>query len=269
MGDAEGVADVAREHGLRHLAEIERTELGTPLMSSAFRVAAAAATARSLCYVNADILLYQRFFDAASAIGFGRFLASSRRVNIDPAIVDEAPSEERVLEWARAGTFDSEWAMDVFLFPAALRLDLPPFAVGRPGWDNWLVSHARDLRIPVVDLTPTAAVVHQTHGYGHVPGGTGNSYEGPEAVNNRVLAGGPDTLCTLDCATHVMLNGKVRRARSLARLRAEVVVRLPVRLPFMRPVIHFVRRLASSAKGESRSGMKGDALGQSDEDGSL
>ncbi len=42
-------------------------------------------------------------------------------------------------------------------------LDLPPFAVGRPRWDNWLIFRARSPGIPVVDATPCVDAVHRNH----------------------------------------------------------------------------------------------------------
>jgi hypothetical protein len=95
-------------------------------------------------------------------------------------------------------------AIDYFLFPAGTGLwEIPPFAVGRPGWDNWMIYHAISRRLPVIDVTAGVLALHQNHGYQHVPMQRGHAWEGPEADYNRRLAGSPDRLkYSLLDATH-------------------------------------------------------------------
>ena len=40
---------------------------------------------------------------------------------------------------------------------------MPPFAVGRPGWDSWLVYHLRSNKIAFIDGTKKLNVIHQNH----------------------------------------------------------------------------------------------------------
>jgi hypothetical protein len=94
---------------------------------------------------------------------------------------------------------------DYFIFPKGDAIGkLPAFAVGRPAWDNWLIYHARQLRVPVIDATKAVTVIHQNHGYGHVPEQRDEGWEGPEADWNRGLIGGEDQVFTLLDATHLM-----------------------------------------------------------------
>jgi hypothetical protein len=108
--------------------------------------------------------------------------------------------------------FDSEWAerlsgearsrgvlhgpsgIDYFLFPRGLALPFPELAVGRPGWDNWLIGamHARGL--PVLDLTSSLLCIHQNHPARY-------SYVGTEAKQNVRAAGGVGSLHTIRSAT--------------------------------------------------------------------
>jgi len=67
---------------------------------------------------------------------------------------------------------------------------IPPFALGRAAFDNWLVWRARTVRAIVVDATPVVTAVHQQHDYSHVPGGRIWAYEGVEAKRNLALGGG-------------------------------------------------------------------------------
>jgi hypothetical protein len=101
-------------------------------------------------------------------------------------------------------------AMDWFVFPAGLFGDVPPFAIGRACFDNWLVWKARQVGI-VVDATHDVRAIHQPHGYEHVDGGMDEAYYGEEAARNLELAGGKRRLFTLHDASHVLRGGKLRR----------------------------------------------------------
>jgi hypothetical protein len=54
---------------------------------------------------------------------------------------------------------------DYFLYPRGLFEKIPDFAVGRAGWDNWMIYHARKEGWKVVDATPSLMIVHQNHDY--------------------------------------------------------------------------------------------------------
>src|SRR5512139_2983176 len=57
VGEESGLAETAREFGVKHLADVARNPEGTPLVSSIFSLARQASTSPLLVYVNADILL--------------------------------------------------------------------------------------------------------------------------------------------------------------------------------------------------------------------
>ncbi len=100
--------------------------------------------------------------------------------------------------------------MDWFVFPAGLFGEVPPFAIGRAGFDNWLVWKARQVGV-VVDATHDVRAVHQPHGYEHVEGGMDEAYYGEEAARNLELAGGKEHVYTLHDASHVLRDGKLQR----------------------------------------------------------
>ena len=63
---------------------------------------------------------------------------------------------------------------------------LPECYVGRPRWDNWLIWETRRRGIPVVDASAVLTVLHQNHGYAHVPGGNGRDWsDGPETARHK------------------------------------------------------------------------------------
>src|SRR5438132_908480 len=61
-------------------------------------------------------------------------------------------------------------------------------AVGRPGWDNWLIMDIRRRGVDLIDASRIVRPIHQNHDYSHVPHAKGIAWEGPEANRNRELA---------------------------------------------------------------------------------
>ena len=94
-----------------------------------------------------------------------------------------------------------EW-IDYFIFPRGFYRDLLPFALGRAGFDNWLLWKARSLGAPIIDASEVVTVVHQNHDYSHHPQGRKGVWFGPEAERNLELMGGGHHCFTLADATH-------------------------------------------------------------------
>jgi hypothetical protein len=186
------VAEAARELNVEHVAGLEVTAHGTPRLDSAFALADSAARFPLRCFVNADVIFGQDLLEAA------RVVSSQEQ----PFLLVGQTEEE--------GKRRGAAAMDWFVFPAGLFGEVPPFAIGRAGFDNWLVWQARQVGI-VVDATHDVRAVHQPHGYGHVDGGMDEAYYGEEAARNLELAGGKGHVYTLHDASHVLRGGKLRR----------------------------------------------------------
>jgi hypothetical protein len=209
FGDDDGVAEAAREFGAEHVPEIDRTELGTPLVSAAFERADGIARTPLLLYANADIVFFDDLVQSLRRIAYPRFLALGRRRDVRVAS-ELGPAEAAALV-PRAVLF-TEYGIDWFAYPRGIPWAMPRFAVGRPGWDNWLIWRARQLSVPVVDATAVVTALHQEHGYAHVPGGPGSTWEGPEADANLALLGRRERRYGIYDATHVLTPRGVRRA---------------------------------------------------------
>jgi hypothetical protein len=217
FGDEHGTAEAARDLGVEHRPGLARNEFGTPLVSDLFARATDLADGEVHCYVNSDIVLLDDFLPALARVRRRRaeFLVVGECWNLDvdrPIPFDE-PSwagglRNRVVD---DGVLRGLWSIDYFAFTPGLYEEVPAFAVGRAGFDNWLVWKARDRGATVVDATGVVTAIHQDHGYEHVEGGKAWCYDGPEALRNQALAGGRAHLFTIDHATHVLTHRGMRR----------------------------------------------------------
>ena len=190
FGDDPGTAEVAQEFGLRHVPGVARNEFGTPLVSDLFQQAQALAAHDLLVYVNSDIVLLQDFLEAVQQVASsrGRFLMVGRRMDVDitePLPLEVADWPERLRRLALAqGKLNIARSIDYFVFSHGLYATVPPFAIGRFWWDNWLIWKARSLGAAVVDASSVVLAVHQNHDYGHYPRGKEAMLVGEEAVRN-------------------------------------------------------------------------------------
>jgi hypothetical protein len=248
MGDDPGVREEAHAQGAEHVAVVAKNEFGTPLLNSAFAIAAAHSSAPTLCYVNADIVLLDDFLDAVRRLPRRPYLAIGSRWDFDvsgPVDLGDGGGGLRALA-LREGSLNRARGSDYFVFRKETDFGLPAFAVGRPGWDNWLIGRALELRLPLIDTTPSVLAIHQNHGYAHVAGAEqGGAWEGPEADRNRELAHGLERYHHGAInATHQLTPSGLRRTRSLGHLRARVEAFLALRpeaAPYRR-LVRAVRR---------------------------
>src|SRR5262249_27380012 len=86
-----------------------------------------------------------------------------------------------------------------------------------------------------------ATVIHQNHDYAHVPNRTGPHWEGPEAEQNRALAGGASCVYTIRDASHTMTRHSVTPVRGVLPLlrRLQTTYLPPQYLPY---VTNWLRR---------------------------
>ncbi|MEQ8232064.1 MAG: hypothetical protein RKL32_10170, partial [Gammaproteobacteria bacterium] len=260
FGDEAGTREAAAEIGALHVPGVRTNSSETPLISAMFAAAQELTDSRYFCYINADIILFDEFPRALHDVArrFRAFVMIGRRTDLDLA----HPIDFSAAAWdadirsraTAAGTLSAATALDYFAFSRGVFDAIPDFAVGRPAWDAWMVMDTRRRGIPLIDATASVTAIHQNHGYGHVRNGTGVAWEGPEANENRNLARAdkPDFmpfLYNVFCATWLLVDGHVRRARSREHLRASARMAwydsgLPRRLAWLRALRPRVRRLA-------------------------
>ncbi len=216
-GDA-GVAELASEAQARHIPAVGATAFGTPRVDDLFAQAQRQARQRLLCYVNADIVLMSDFLGAARHASRGRrqLLMVGQRWDTPvtaPITFDHQWQEQLRLFADQRGKLHKPTGIDYFLFTPGLFDPIPPFAVGRTAWDNWLIYRARSRRAPVIDATRDVLAIHQDHDYSH-GGGFKAVWKGSEARGNFELAGGDAHIFTIWDASHVLDKGRVTENRT-------------------------------------------------------
>ncbi len=215
IGDENGIKEEARHLGVGHIPDVEVNSLGTPLVSSIFSLVRHASTSDHLIYLNADIILLPDTLKIIQQINQGNedFLIVGRRWTLDlnSEIAFNANwANELKSRAVTQGKIHGPTAMDYFVFPKHLYQEIPPFAVGRAGWDNWMIYHAKQQPWPVIDVTPTMIVFHQNHDYSHLPDGKPH-YDLEESYQNVALSGGIKTLYDLLDVNLIFLGGKIRK----------------------------------------------------------
>ncbi len=222
IGEEHGLPEIAQTLDLVHLPNVARNNQGTPLVSSIFSLAHEASESSYLAYINADILLLPDFLEvtqkitkALNAQGPGTpFLLLGQRWDLE--ITQEIDYSGNWLnnletELKRNGSLHPPAGSDYFVFPRGSFLDMPDFAIGRAGWDNWMIFSARKQGWFVIDGTPSIRIIHQNHDYSHLPGGKPH-YDLEESQVNMDLAGGLANMYTVLDTTHHFSNGKIQPA---------------------------------------------------------
>ena len=220
IGDEEGYEEAAVGVGAVRVPDLERNEFGTPLVSEIFRSGRERGTGRVLVFLNADIILPPLFSQAVAIVerNFPRFLLVGRRVDlaVDQPLGFDEDWYERLSSRALAdGTVRGDLCIDYFAFTRDLFAAVPPFAIGRTRYDNWLIWRAAQEGVAVVDVSAFVKVIHQDHDYGHAEGLI-QAWEGAEAKRAEQLLGHWSHYHSISHARYMSTrSGEVRPAQGL------------------------------------------------------
>lgn len=228
-GDEPGAREVARAFGIEQIRDVATNEFGTPLLSSVFPLAEERATHDLLCYANADIIFLPGLVTAAARVAseLTRFVLVGEAWNLE--VTEEISLtdgwDQRLARRAvKEGRVRPPWSIDFFVYPRGTLTEMPPFAVGRPAWDNWMIYQARRRRVPVVDVSGATTVIHQMHDYRHVKQRREYLWDGPEADANRAILGSEARLLSIADASHRLT------PEGLANVSHHIVQRLRIEL---------------------------------------
>jgi hypothetical protein len=214
MGDEPGIAKAANELKVTHVPNVERNDQGTPLISSIFRKANELSHASLLMFINTDLLLFPETLDVSLNMQkqFSEFILLGQRYDLDvPKKLEFTKGWMQKLrgDVQNHGRLHPLGGSDYFIFPRGLFQSIPDFAVGRAGWDNWIIYYGIAQGWLVVDATPSLMVIHQNHDYGHLSGDRGHQRH-PETMKNLELAGGMRKMYSLLDVRFQLVDGKIQ-----------------------------------------------------------
>jgi len=181
-----------------------------------FQSAARRAGGETILYLNSDILLDDSAAATIRELGAlrGSWLGSARRWCLPPWS-GEPPDQEE--EWQKffkrarqVGRWGEACALDLFLIRGLSFASMPPFFIGHRGWDNWMILHARQQGIPVLDLSRSLRAIHCDHDYSYAKGNSAPTLrDGPLEEANLCMLGGEERLFHLGHATHEWRKGSI------------------------------------------------------------
>ena len=156
LGDVEGAFDVVMDLGAGWVQDVEANEKGTELVPDIWRKGIAEASNEWICALNSDNVVSANIVNAVEALSdIERPFVVGQRWDLNPGQSPEA------------ATLHGHCGVDWFLFRAETVLvsDIPPFAVGKTLYDNWLIWAAIERwDMTVIDATEDVTVIHLNHG---------------------------------------------------------------------------------------------------------
>lgn len=213
VGDESGVEEIAHQTQVHHEAFVARNEWGTPLISSIFSIAESISESPYLMYSNADIIMTSDLMLALNTVAkrYDSFLMVGQRTDLDitTMINFDGEWENELVKVARERGKFHPTGIDYFLFSRGLYPSIPEFAIGRSGWDNWMIYNVMERGIPVIDATADVMAIHQNHDYMHLPDGQ-HHYDLDESKRNIQLAGGEDRMYIILDSNRALIKNKIR-----------------------------------------------------------
>ena len=213
LGDEDGLAYAAHDLGVRYIPDIRCSQGGTPLISSMISQARENSDSPVFVLINADIILLPGFVESIqqTAEQSDDFLVIGQRWDLDlTELLDFKQGWDQALiaDVHKRANLHKAKGSDYFVFRREQFQEYPDFVIGRSGWDNWTIYHARAMGWKVVDASHDIQVIHQQHDYSHLPGGKIH-YRHPESDVNLELAGGRRFIFNLLDANSILVDGQI------------------------------------------------------------
>ena len=221
FGDEDGAAEACRDLGIRHEPRVRRNENGTKYLSYMFDRANEISRHNFMCYANCDIMLTSDFRSALELTSrtYQEFLMIGRRwdTNITEPWEFEHPNwDHRLKQLAlHTGKQNGPSWIDYFCFSRNLYCGkMPPFLIGRNGWDPWLIWFARNSKARLIDASQMVVAVHQNHDYAYLRQGVASLHSKSEASHNWSLGDNSAWhYYTVNAATDRLTGGRLRANR--------------------------------------------------------
>jgi len=246
IGDSLGAKEAAKLFNAKYIKNVETSPQGIPTISGLFETAEKFANNKMLCYVNADIIMPNNFLDVISNFlnQTRKFMAVGHRWDLDiNDLIDFEKSEECKNFWSYANKNSKKHActgIDYFIFMKGTFKNLPSLAIGRFGWDNWLLWKARSMRIPLIDVSNEIFAIHQDHSYRFDNFKSKSDVLMSDDRKNNQEKIDEQTLNLLD-ANYQLLNGKIEKKRSRAFINRNLG-KLPIIFPKFSLLLNIYKR---------------------------
>lgn len=183
FGNESGVHQICDKLKFKHVPEVEVNNFGTPYLNDLFERAQQIATSNILCYLHSDIILVENLDSMIKEINkqFSKFLLVARRWDL---FLKWNGTVENSIEYSlkQIDFNNSHWkqflkeemhihgrlrqpgSCDCYIFTRDLysKGHIPPFLLGRKGWDGWIIYDALQRTIATVDIS-SFKILHQTH----------------------------------------------------------------------------------------------------------
>lgn len=168
--DEEGTTKkISQEFKTDYIGNIKLNKYGTPLLDDTFEKIKRKAKFEIIAQINIDILLFPDFIEAVFKLKnkLNNFYMVGQRWDLDI----DSPINFNDKKWQKKlhnkiykfGSYHPAAGSDYWVFSNGIDFKVPPFIVGRPSADNWLIYKNLKLDIPVVDSSELVTIVHQNH----------------------------------------------------------------------------------------------------------
>ena len=212
IGDDFGTQECAKAMDICHAGGVKVNELGTPRLDSIFRIAQEKARYDILMYINADIvfthpagvqidLLINHYKRGNDILAVGRRLDTDIKFELTLDDTNLNSFYSNISSALSLAKLHGRSGLDYFIFNKN-SFEMPPFLIGRPCWDNWLLWHCYKKKFSLIDCSNSLKILHQNHDYGHSPSGGVGRVLGEEWDYNVRIAGGYRNQENLYCVTH-------------------------------------------------------------------
>jgi hypothetical protein len=189
IGDEYGVPEFCKKLNIRNICGVRKNQFGTPLVNSVFEIGQREASNQIVCYINTDIIVtksFQMIFEYLPRYP-KMFMVTGRRWDIEDG---QKCSSLR------------HYGMDYFVFRKMSVRDMPPFAIGRNIWDNWLAYFCLKNNFTLIDTTEVVRVLHQAHDYQHIKIENAQLWKSGEEAKANLMLAGKNCIFTIDNATY-------------------------------------------------------------------
>lgn len=174
FGNDDGVGNVSKQYGVRHVPQIGKNELGDLSMRSIFRQIDKNSTTDWICYIDTDVILLDDFIPNFNYLVslLPSFVSCAGRWDANvPEAIDFTKEDwqrkvlDAVYKLGRRGS-------DYCIYPRGFYHNMPDYSIGKGHWDGWRMGLPLTKGIPLVNIERSCKAVHQKHGHrmGNSPG---------------------------------------------------------------------------------------------------